>query len=518
MRVVADHVRSVADADVGRRRARQRGPRLHPAPAHAPHRALPCACSACEGATFPELFLASRDAMKSAYPEVASDWDRIEPHRLRRGGDIPPHARGGTSILDLAVAPDQARGQQPAHRRHRLPAARHLRVPDRPHRRDGRGGRAQRRPRRVRPPDVRAARPGQGRCQGQEEDHRRPLGVRRVPQRGRDRLHRLRLPAGRRERARHPRRRRLRRPGDRRARPPRSSSPRARCIPSRAVRRPTPAASSVPGTSSQVLDVQRPIKGLISHRVEVVSGEVGVGDAATTVVDPVWRKGATQAHSATHLIHAALRQVLGPDAHQAGSYNKAGYMRLDFNWSKPLSAATRSEIEGIANDAIQQDFDVVTRDPSYRRGQGARRHGPVRREVRRHRPDGRHRRPMVARALRGHACLLERRDRPDQPRGRGLDRLHRASHRVARRSRGLPRVRHRAGDRLAALERAEGAEGSDPESHRRPPRQPQGGGEADRGVRAGAAQRARPRARRDRAPCRIAHRGRRDGRLAAERR
>jgi alanyl-tRNA synthetase len=75
----------------------------------------------------------------------------------------------------------------------------------------------------------------------------------------------------------------------------------------------------------------------------------------------VWRKGATQAHSATHLIHAALRQVLGPDAHQAGSYNKAGYMRLDFNWNKALSPATRSEIENIANDAIQQDFEVVTR-------------------------------------------------------------------------------------------------------------------------------------------------------------
>ncbi len=122
-------------------------------------------------------------------------------------------------------------------------------------------------------------------------------------------------------------------------------------------------AGSILGTGFEleVHDVQRPVKGLISHRVLVRSGEVGVGDAATTVVDPVWRKGATQAHSATHLIHAALRQVLGPDAHQAGSYNKAGYMRLDFNWNKALSPETRSEIENIANDAIQQDFQVVTR-------------------------------------------------------------------------------------------------------------------------------------------------------------
>ncbi|MCU1437661.1 MAG: alanine--tRNA ligase [Naasia sp.] len=116
------------------------------------------------------------------------------------------------------------------------------------------------------------------------------------------------------------------------------------------------------GFELEVLDVQRPVKGLISHRVLVKSGEVAAGDAATSVVDPVWRRGATQAHSATHLVHAALRQVLGPDAHQSGSYNKAGYLRLDFSWNKALSAATRSEIEDVANDAISRDYDVVTRE------------------------------------------------------------------------------------------------------------------------------------------------------------
>ncbi|MEO7123510.1 MAG: alanine--tRNA ligase [Lacisediminihabitans sp.] len=115
------------------------------------------------------------------------------------------------------------------------------------------------------------------------------------------------------------------------------------------------------GFDLEVLDVQRPVKGLISHRVQVRSGEIGVGDAATSVVDESWRRGATQAHSATHLIHAALRQVLGEQAHQAGSYNKAGYMRLDFNWNKPLSPATRTEIEEIANTAIRQNLEVDTR-------------------------------------------------------------------------------------------------------------------------------------------------------------
>ncbi|MDH2444321.1 alanine--tRNA ligase [Amnibacterium sp. CER49] len=116
-----------------------------------------------------------------------------------------------------------------------------------------------------------------------------------------------------------------------------------------------------PGYLLEVLDVQRPVAGLVSHRVQVARGEVAVGDEAETVVDPLYRRGATQAHSATHLIHAALRQVLGPEAHQAGSYNRAGFMRLDFSWSSPLSPETRSEVEDIANLRVNEDLEVVTR-------------------------------------------------------------------------------------------------------------------------------------------------------------
>ncbi|GGF23532.1 alanine--tRNA ligase [Subtercola lobariae] len=112
----------------------------------------------------------------------------------------------------------------------------------------------------------------------------------------------------------------------------------------------------------EVLDVQKPVKGLISHRGRVTSGQVSIGDAARSVVDKNWRKGATQAHSATHIVHAALREILGSTAHQSGSYNKAGYMRLDFTWSSPLSAETKSEVEEISNTAVQADFGVITRE------------------------------------------------------------------------------------------------------------------------------------------------------------
>ena len=108
----------------------------------------------------------------------------------------------------------------------------------------------------------------------------------------------------------------------------------------------------------EVLDVQKPVKGLFAHKVRVVSGQVTVGESANTSVDATWRLGACQAHSATHVVHAAIRQVLGPQALQSGSFNRPGYMRLDFSWSQALSEETKSEIEEVSNLAISSDLAV----------------------------------------------------------------------------------------------------------------------------------------------------------------
>ena len=113
------------------------------------------------------------------------------------------------------------------------------------------------------------------------------------------------------------------------------------------------------GFSLEVLDVQKPVKGLISHKVLVRSGEVSVGAKASTEVDADWRLGACQAHSGTHIVHAALREVLGPSALQSGSYNKPGYLRLDFAWAQALSDSTKSEIEEVSNLAIRKDLNVT---------------------------------------------------------------------------------------------------------------------------------------------------------------
>ncbi|MEU6486519.1 alanine--tRNA ligase [Streptomyces sp. NPDC046887] len=112
---------------------------------------------------------------------------------------------------------------------------------------------------------------------------------------------------------------------------------------------------------AEVLDVQRPLPGLVAHQVRVTGGELAPGDTVHAAVDPEWRLGARQAHSGTHVLHAALREVLGPTALQAGSYNRPGYLRLDFPWRGGLSADVRGEVEEAANRALRRDLPVDVR-------------------------------------------------------------------------------------------------------------------------------------------------------------
>ncbi len=109
-----------------------------------------------------------------------------------------------------------------------------------------------------------------------------------------------------------------------------------------------------------VTDVQKIAKTLWVHRVNVESGEFVEGDTVVAAVDPKWRRGATQGHSGTHMVHAALRQVLGPNAVQAGSLNRPGYLRFDFNWQGPLSEEQRTQVEEVTNEAVEADFPVNT--------------------------------------------------------------------------------------------------------------------------------------------------------------
>ncbi|MFC5288600.1 alanine--tRNA ligase [Actinokineospora guangxiensis] len=112
------------------------------------------------------------------------------------------------------------------------------------------------------------------------------------------------------------------------------------------------------GVELEVLDVQKVARKLWVHQARVRKGEVTEGIAVQTQVDPEWRVGARQGHSGTHVVHAALREVLGPSALQSGSYNKPGYLRLDFAWAGALSPESRSEIEEVSNLAVRNDLPV----------------------------------------------------------------------------------------------------------------------------------------------------------------
>jgi alanyl-tRNA synthetase len=115
---------------------------------------------------------------------------------------------------------------------------------------------------------------------------------------------------------------------------------------------------SAAGLRLDVVDVQRPLAGLVVHRGVVADGAVAPGMDVVAEVDPAARFGACQAHTATHIVNAALRQLLGPQTHQAGSYNKPGYLRFDFNALSGLSEQAKQELEGVANQAIRADWAV----------------------------------------------------------------------------------------------------------------------------------------------------------------
>lgn len=110
-----------------------------------------------------------------------------------------------------------------------------------------------------------------------------------------------------------------------------------------------------------VQDVQQPVKGLSVHRAVVREGEAHVGADVVAQVDVQRRRDGEKAHSGTHIIHTALHQVLGKEATQRGSFNKEGYLRFDFAWGEGLSESAKHEVEEVANLAIRDNHEVVTR-------------------------------------------------------------------------------------------------------------------------------------------------------------
>ncbi len=110
----------------------------------------------------------------------------------------------------------------------------------------------------------------------------------------------------------------------------------------------------------EVHDTQKPIDGLLVHRGKVTQGRIAIRDRVTLEVDEDARAATRRNHSATHLLHLALRQVVGPQAMQKGSLVGPERLRFDYSASQPLTQAQIDEIEGLVNARILANVEVTT--------------------------------------------------------------------------------------------------------------------------------------------------------------
>ncbi len=113
-------------------------------------------------------------------------------------------------------------------------------------------------------------------------------------------------------------------------------------------------------TKVRVLDTFAPLTNLILHKSKVESGSIKVGDRVTAIVDAEKRDATRRNHTATHLVHAALREVLGTHIKQAGSVVAPNYLRFDFTHYQPMTEDQIAEIEDLVNRYILENQPVNT--------------------------------------------------------------------------------------------------------------------------------------------------------------
>jgi len=123
-----------------------------------------------------------------------------------------------------------------------------------------------------------------------------------------------------------------------------------------------PPATAGTDFTAMVVDTYLPAQGLIVHKVKVEKGSLKVGDTVTAEVDVEKRDATRRNHTATHLMHAALREVLGTHVKQAGSVVAPTYLRFDFSHYQPLTQGEIEEIENLVNYHILRNEPVETNE------------------------------------------------------------------------------------------------------------------------------------------------------------
>ena len=114
--------------------------------------------------------------------------------------------------------------------------------------------------------------------------------------------------------------------------------------------------------SLRVLDVKKTPKGYYVHTCMLESGIVKVGDHLTAQVDKEYRMAIARNHTATHLLQAALREVLGDHVHQAGSYQDAEITHFDFTHFSAVTPEELARVQKIVNDKIYESMNVTVRE------------------------------------------------------------------------------------------------------------------------------------------------------------
>ena len=113
------------------------------------------------------------------------------------------------------------------------------------------------------------------------------------------------------------------------------------------------------GGKAEVLDTQKPVGELIVSRVRVLKGELKRGAAVRSSVPTEVRLDTTANHTATHLLHRALKDVLGETVQQAGSLVAPDRLRFDYTWARPLADEETREIERMVNAKIRENLEVT---------------------------------------------------------------------------------------------------------------------------------------------------------------
>ncbi|MDC0205871.1 alanine--tRNA ligase [Nitrospinae bacterium] len=112
----------------------------------------------------------------------------------------------------------------------------------------------------------------------------------------------------------------------------------------------------------ELLNAIKPLPGLIVHKAKILNGSIKTGDSLTLRIDKFNRKNTALNHSATHLLHAALKEVLGEHIKQAGSLVAPDRLRFDYTHFSPLTEKERHKTESLVNEKIRDNIQVSTKE------------------------------------------------------------------------------------------------------------------------------------------------------------